>query len=63
MLIIDGEDEKKLLSHLKVLKLHYRTEMQKYWGLPMYREYAICIENLQSFIVRIGGAEPEKDEN
>jgi hypothetical protein len=63
MLIIDGEEKHKLMSHLKILKLYYRDQMLIYRGLPMSNEYRTCMDDLQTLIERIGGAETEKDEN
>ena len=63
MLIIDGEEKKKLMSHLKILKLYYRNQMLIYRGLPMSNEYKTCMNDLQMLIERIGGAEAEKDKH
>jgi hypothetical protein len=56
MLIIDGEEKHKLMSHLKILKLYYRDQMLIYRGLPMSNEYRTCMDDLQVLIERIGGA-------
>ncbi len=63
MLIIDGKDKEKVMSHLKILKMYYRNQMTLFKGLPLSNEYQTCIDDLNHLIQRIGGAEAEKDEN
>lgn len=53
MLIIDGDDKKMLLNHLKILKMYYRQQAKLFKGLEIGRAHVDCHNNLVDFMKRM----------
>lgn len=61
MLIIDRNDKKVLLNHLKILKLYYRNQRQLFEGLQLGDAFIECSNSLEDLMNRIGCEQVEKE--